>query len=93
MRDAAEYGEQLLDLIEQAIDGNLNREEFERLLRRTVYTSLESTFRRGAKIPEGDNLFPNERIALEGILTNHETSINRMTDELYRAIELQRLTR
>ena len=93
MRDAAQYGEVLLELIEQAIDGNLPRDEFQRLLRQSVYTSLESTFRRGAKIPPGDNLFPVERIALEGILTNHETSINRMTDELYRAIELQRLTR
>ena len=93
MRDAAQYGEELLELIEQAIDGNLPRDEFQRLLRQSVYTSLESTFRRGAKIPPGDNLFPVERIALEGILTNHEGSINRMTDELYRAIELQRLTR
>ena len=74
MRDAAQYGEELLELIEQAIDGNLPRDEFQRLLRQSVYTSLESTFRRGAKIPPGDNLFPVERIALEGILTNHETN-------------------
>lgn len=93
MDDAAQYGEEILLLIEQAIDGNLTREEFEKELRRKVYYSLEMTFRRGAKIPAGDTMFPHERLALDKALTNHEESIIRMTDELYTAIELERAAR
>lgn len=93
MDDAAQYGEEILLLIEQAIDGELNRDDFETLLRRKVYTSLEATFRRGANIPPGDRMFPEEQMALNQALTNHETSIRRMTDELYTAIELQRAAR
>jgi len=90
MDAAAQYGEDILLIIERAIDGNLNKDEFQNLLRRTVYDSLELAFRRGANVPPGDRLTPTERIALEDALMNHEESIIRMTDELYEAIELQR---
>ncbi len=93
MDDAAKYGEEILLLIEQAIDGELNREDFETLLRRKVYASLEATFRRGANIPPGDRMFPAEQITLNEALTSHETSIRKMTDELYGAIELERAAR
>lgn len=93
MDDAAQYGEEILLLIEQAIDGELNREEFEQMLRRRVYFSLELAFRRGAKLTATEQLLPHERIALEKALTNHEESIIRMTNELYTAIELERAAR
>lgn len=90
MADAAAYGEELLILIEAAIDGNMSRREFEQRLRQTVNTSLEATFRRGANIPEGDILFGSEQDALNRVIRDHEASIIRMTNELYDAIELQR---
>ncbi len=93
MDDAANYGEEILILIEQAIDGTLNREDFEALLRKKVYLSLELTFRRGANLSATEVLFSHERIALERALTNHEESIIRMTNELYTAIGLQRASR
>lgn len=93
MDEAAEYGEEILLLIEQAIDGELTREEFDTLLRRKVYLSLELAFRRGAKLTATEQLFPHERTALDRALTNHDDSITRMTNELYTAIELERVAR